>query len=310
MNLIPCLCSDIYAAELPKYGEEFAKKIKTPSGITKTQLDAIREIQLFDQDVVILVVVNTQEYRAICYHMKPLEVKEVASLISLTPSITLGTFGGCNTVLVRTDMGGASQENIKDALDKFPKAKAVIAVGVAYARSRDKPYALANVLASNEIYGYQNARLNDDNTVEVRDLMLIQSSQFQKQLIEAFTLHTDSWKDFAVSQNGRQAQVHTGAIASCSLLIDNEIARNSIVQKVPKMIGGEMEGAELLKIQNEYQKKSRTVGVMIVKGISDFADGSKDKEWQLTAAMAAANYVEKIINGNHLLFNPQSFAKN
>lgn len=291
-------------AELPAYGKEFVEKIKTPSGITEIQKSAIEEIKFFDQDIVIIVVVNQDEYRAVCHHMQPLEVREVSTLITFTPSITLGTFGGCNTVVVRTDMGGICQENIKHALEMFPKAVAVIAVGVAYAVSREKPYALANVLACNQIYGYGNARLNQDGTVETRDLMLIQHSDFQKQLLDAFTLHKDSWKGFKVSQGGREAKVHTGAIASCPLLIDSVMARDSIAQRVPKMIGGEMEGGELLKIQKEYQAKSRTIGVMIAKGISDFADGSKDKEWQLTAAMAAASYVETIIRENSLLFNP------
>jgi nucleoside phosphorylase len=259
-------------------------------------------MKLFDQKVVIIVVVNQEEYRAVCYHMKSLEIKEVSTLITLIPSITLGTFGGRNAAVVRTEMGRMCQENIKDALKRFPNAEAVIAVGVAYAKSSKKPYVLADVLVSNEIYGYGNARLNGDGTVEARDPMLIHRSPFQKQLCEAFTLHRDSWKDFSVSQDSRQAKVHVGGIASCPLLVDSETVRNSIVKKFDKIIGGEMEGGELLKIQKEYQGESRTIGVVIVKGISDFADGSKNKEWQLTAAMAAANYVEKIISGNPLLF--------
>lgn len=273
----------------------------TPTGITEIQRTAIEKMQLFNQKVVIIVVINQDEYRAVCYHMKPLE--EVSTtLITLVPSITLGTLGGRNTAVVRADMGGRCQENIKDALETFPNAKAIIAVGVAYAVSSKEPYALANVLASNEIYGFGNARLNSDGTVEARDLMLIDQSAFQKQLLEAFTLHRDNWKNFEVSHDGRQAKVHVGAIASCPLLVDSITARDSIAQKVPKMIGGEMEGGELLKIQKEYQRKSRIIGIVIVKGISDFADGSKNKEWQLTAAMAAANYVKTIISGNHLLF--------
>ena len=30
--------------------------------------------------------------------------------------------------------------------------------------------------------------------------------------------------------------------------------------------------------------------VIIIKGVADYADGEKPKQWQLTAAMAAANY--------------------
>ena len=52
-----------------------------------------------------------------------------------------------------------------------------------------------------------------------------------------------------------------------------------------------MEGCELLEIQESLKKKK-----IIIKGVADYADGKKDKKWQFTAAMAAFNYVEKMIN--------------
>ena len=40
--------------------------------------------------------------------------------------------------------------------------------------------------------------------------------------------------------------------------------------------------------QIEYTPEG--VECIIIKGIADFADGTKDKVWQLTAAMAAVDY--------------------
>ena len=36
--------------------------------------------------------------------------------------------------------------------------------------------------------------------------------------------------------------------------------------------------------------KHPNLEVIIIKGVADYADGEKPKQWQLTAAMAAANY--------------------
>ena len=38
-------------------------------------------------------------------------------------------------------------------------------------------------------------------------------------------------------------------------------------------------------------------GVMLIKGVADYADGKKTKHWQFTAAMAALHYTEsRLIN--------------
>ena len=282
------------------------KNIKKSTGMTREMMGVIRKLGFFEDDVVIILVVNKEEYRAACHHMKPLGVENISSLIKYTPPMILGTIGGCNAVLVRTDMGGNCQGTVKRALGEFPNAKAIIAVGVAYGASRKK-YAFGDVLVSSEINGFANARINEDGTVDVRYPMLIHQSRFQKDLIDAFTLDTDNWDSLKCTKEGRLAQVHTGPIASVPLLIDSKKARDSIVQQVSKMIGGEMEGCELLKIQHDLQKRSREIGVIVVKGVSDFVDGEKDRRWQLTAAMAAASYVAKVVSDNHRLFRPKDF---
>ena len=37
-------------------------------------------------------------------------------------------------------------------------------------------------------------------------------------------------------------------------------------------------------------KSHPSLEVIIIKGVADYADGEKNKQWQLTAAMAAASY--------------------
>ena len=50
-----------------------------------------------------------------------------------------------------------------------------------------------------------------------------------------------------------------------------------------------MEGHILVQ---RVQKEKPDLHVAVIKGISDFADGNKHEEWQLTAAMAAVDYAK------------------
>ena len=54
-----------------------------------------------------------------------------------------------------------------------------------------------------------------------------------------------------------------------------------------------MEGQELAHAQLHLkEKEKRQVDFIVIKGVADFGDGSKDKAWQLTASLAAVNYAE------------------
>ena len=77
-------------------------------------------------------------------------------------------------------------------------------------------------------------------------------------------------------------------------IINNHAIKHSLLQQ--GYIGGEMEGWALFKMQEKYPR----IESIIIKGISDYGDGTKDSEGnttqvkvKLTAAKAAvASYVE------------------
>ncbi len=49
-----------------------------------------------------------------------------------------------------------------------------------------------------------------------------------------------------------------------------------------------MEGGELLR----FTGKGKIKGVIVIKGVADYGDGKKKKDWQFTAASAAFKYTE------------------
>ena len=89
----------------------------------------------------------------------------------------------------------------------------------------------------------------------------------------------DEWKFY-------DSRACAGSIASKAELINDSSYIAKLAQN--NLIGGEMEACFLQKICNEHGK----VHFIIIKDVSDFADGHKDDRWQITAAKAAANYVK------------------
>ena len=96
-----------------------------------------------------------------------------------------------------------------------------------------------------------------------------------------------------------------------TIKVDTDLLFTFSSHNFPEAFGGEMEGVEVLKITQEYGKKQKkNVGVIIIKGVADFADDEKPsgKHWQYTAAMAAASYAQhKLEMTNGRLFTNGKF---
>lgn len=86
---------------------------------------------------------------------------------------------------------------------------------------------------------------------------------------------TTSHKGYGTTSD--DPEIHFGVLASGDQVIKSALHRDHIA-KVEGVIGFEMEGAGLWD----------TVPTIVVKGVCDYADSHKSKEWQLYAATTAA----------------------
>lgn len=208
-------------------------------------------------------------------------------------SIVLGMFGGYKCAMIQTEMGDHCRKEVEQALKKFENAKAIIAIGVAYGQP-SKGINLGDVLVSKKIVGVHNIRVNEDGSEYSRDESTYDLPlEFRK----VFTRNNEFSEPFNVAdvEDGcRQSEVHCGTIVSDRVLVDNRIKRDDILKRIPDAIGGEMEGYVLLDVR---ESKRPNIGVIIIKGVADYADGAKTKEWQPIAAMAAARYAYDKLNG-------------
>ena len=206
-------------------------------------------------------------------------------------NVYLGMIKPHAVCLLSCSQGRDCEETIKRAVPLFPNAKYLVAAGVCYAFS-DKECKLGDVLISNQIVDLGNYRIGE--VIESRG----DHTTMKDQIKGIFCFDTARVKTFQVTEEGRNAKYFVGRIVSAPNLIDDSDMKDKFRDSVRynKVYGGEMEGGELLRLQkNGIVMKSgeeKYLQVIIIKAVSDFADGSKTNEWQFIAAQAAFNYIK------------------
>ena len=287
-------------------------KEKNPLVRPRTGTNLCNALDEFAKEVVIIIqTVNENEFWAAVNHMgppvsddgnplhsdgngKPLKT----CVIFPHPASHVGMFGGYKAALVRTGMGEKCWKGIECALGDFPNAKAIIGVGVAYGNDRKK-CKLGDVLVSKSIVDMSSVKFEQDGSVTPRGSNISMKEDLQT----IFCRETKSFAmKFTCTTQGSKPKIIPGTILSRSDLINNENIKKKFFEKYPEAVGGEMEGYVLLKIREKLadQKPPRQLGVIIIKGVCDYADGTKDKTWQFTAAMAAVAYAHyQLERGEH-----------
>ena len=288
-------------AEIPKY-DKYEAEIEFDTVPDGRKLE---ELQSYAEDVeFILHTVNEEETTALLTKMQPPDIdgfEKPTNLDKIPFKIILGKFGGYKVAQVKTKMGIECKKELEEALIRLPNVRAVIAVGVAYGSDREK-YKFGDVLVSKVIHSVKNIKLqpdeiitrpNDRSTVPVADY-----------LSDVFTTVPFTWnKKFQCNKgtdSPRYAKVHCGSIISAPMLVADAKSRDALLRNYRSgAIGGEMEGGVLLEIQNEHnadRARRHDLGVIIIKGVSDFGDDQKQDGWQYTASLAAASYIEHKLN--------------
>ncbi len=232
---------------------------------------------------ILLQTVNEDEYQAATTVMEPPNEKFRRAMVFPSAGKVVGTFAGHKTALIQTDVGSNSSDYIQSAINTFPNARFIIAVGASYAFDNSK-YKLGDVLISKKISDLKNMKfdkfgdiVDQGETIDVID-----------DLKSVFCMDLMFEEDFAVSKNGRISNAHCGRYASYSALLNHKQMRDKFRAAIPEAIGGDMEGGELL----QFQQKRKIEGIIVIKGVASYADGCGGKEWQFTAALAAMKYTE------------------
>ena len=272
--------------EKPLYSEAEQKKCykECKPAPPPREADDRRKLKKFAKEVeIILQTVNENEYQAAASLLKPPYPSFSRAVVYPSAGKVVGIFADKKTALIQTAVGADAGDYVQSAIDTFRNAQFVIGVGVCYAFDAEK-HKFGDVLVSSKISDLKNSKFSEDNQL----INCGETVKMVEALFSTFCKDLTFDDDFEVSTAGRKSKVYTGPFASYSALIDHEDTRDKFFAAVPEVIGGEMEGGELLK----FQSKRKVKGVIVIKGVANYADGKKEESWQFTAAMAALKYVE------------------
>jgi nucleoside phosphorylase len=190
----------------------------------------------------------------------------------------IGRMGIHNAILCMTRMGASGRDSAINVTGEFIadcNPKAVVMVGIAFGKDASKQ-SIGQVLVSERIIGYENARIGSEQTVPRGE-----QPQASPVLLNRFS-NTIGWEFY--QPDGRRCEVQIGPILSGEKLVDNACFKAQLFKSHPSAIGGEMEGIGVASAAG--RKRCEWI---VVKAICDWGDGSKTKEHQSFAAASAAS---------------------
>ena len=272
--------------------DELAKQVKplkVPS--QEEQRQAIKTFAATEVEVVIQTC-NKAEYYAVLEKVERPQIKGIEKPVEYPHNrytIVVGTFAGKNAAVAWTKQGSNCQEDLEKILPIFKKATILLGLGVCMGFK----YEYADVVVSEKIEAAVAPKLENGKIIPRGE------TKSAGERVTRVFCDTAGWNKFACTagdhERARVAKAHVGLIFSSPNLINDQAIKQSLQKNEQRYIGGEMEGWVLFKMQEKYPR----IESIIIKGISDYGDGTKDGEgsttqvkdkWQLTAAKAAVDY--------------------
>ena len=256
---------------------------------------------------ILLVTVNKHEYNAVLSSLNPVKNSKLSKYthcckippLKKTATYVFGKFGAFNVAVHKMVAQGpaAAQDVITVSSSCFgDNLNAIIAVGVTCGVENKSDY--LDVLVSDKITFYQYADTIDKDKLKI-DVANLPTSSF---LLDVFN-QPPQWpinkSSETVAKLTKKPVLRFGTILSGNKLVDNKKYKEELLENFsPDAIGIEMEGAGLFHNCSDHNYE-----ILIVKSVCDFGDGKKDKKYQPTAALLAAECVKHYLSDDHL---PQS----
>ena len=276
--------------------------------MSKKSLKGIEEINenesnlMMDNTEVLLITANENEYNAVIKFLEPRETKNNLVICDYLIPIgflrrkahyIFGRFGMCQVAVhLLSDQGpAAAQSAIITAARCFKKLHAIFAVGVTCGVKEKTE--LLDVIIADKISSYTDARLSTkDGQFEIkpRSTRNLTTSTSYRSKFKMINWPKDD--SFIMKRLSNKPNRHFRGILSGNYLIDNKNVQETLLTNfAPDAYGIEMESAGLF---HEYG--NHNVQIMLVKAVCDYGDGSKDKDYQPTAALLAAECVHHCLS--------------
>ncbi len=199
----------------------------------------------------------------------------------------LGEVHGTKVSLVQSEMGiggaGGAMRTIEKGIELLSPS-AVIMVGIAFGVDPFRQQ-IGDILVCERILDYELQRVGQVNnamTIIPRGDKVSVSSRLLNRCRDGAM----EWQEA-----GEAGNVQFGLILSGAKLVDNYNFREQLRSFAPEAIGGEMEGAGLYAAAH-----GNKVDWILVKAISDWADGNKAANKQASQELAAARAASFVLH--------------
>ena len=183
----------------------------------------------------------------------------------------LGTINGMRLFLVQSEAGavgpGGSSQTVQRGIEAL-SPMAIIMVGIAFGMNEERQ-ALGDILVTTQLCQYELQRVGK------KRIQRSDKPRASPQLISHLRNAQLLWQG---------PEVHFGLVLTGEKLVDNIDFREQLRKLEPEAIGGEMEGAGLY-----VSCLDQKVDWILVKGISDWADGNKSQDKDARQQSAATN---------------------
>ena len=257
--------------------------------------------EVLEKVTLLLLTVNNNETLAVRSYMEPLDGHEniykfskrvqCAGNINYHAIYYIGKFGACPAAITVIPPGlharGGAINVPLIAHEAFPNLGGIIALGVACGMK--EKVKMCDVLVSTQIVDYSRGRV-ESNQISSRGEKIDASPYFTQLFSELVQWpNGDAIKKRLAESKMPNPEIKPGVILSGPYVIDDEEFQKMLVSNFAKRaIGIEMEGAYLFAAAQQLPTQ-----VIVVKAVCDFGDGKKDKSFQPTAALLAADFVHK-----------------
>ena len=213
------------------------------------------------------------------------DAKDTAT--SLQPNIVIGTFAGGPIALFQTSKEKNMSDFFETVMGIFPDAKYIISTGTGFA-VQQKDMKLGDVFISSGLTVIDNYSVNiDDSMADIH----IQGSHMHTIdfLQRMFCFDPSVTKKFEVTEFRAADYQISDIISGVDFSEDSRLCNKTNIIVDLNVVGGDVNGRELMELQNEGKIK----GFIVIKSVTEYIDWRKNHTWKFTGAMAAVHYVEQ-----------------
>lgn len=244
-----------------------------------------REAKDLKIDLLILTAVPV-EREAVLARLKPFPSKTRVLKINEKRAVYhAGLFGSTRAVVAMCSAGSGGRDGSHAAASRAIRnfsPVAVVMLGIAFG-TNPKKTAIGDVLVSDHVVPYEPQRKGAQG-----DISRGVPAKSGQTLLSRFK-SAIGWR--FVKPDGVVSKYHIGPLLSGEKLVDNVSFRDELQEIAPEALGGEMEAWGLFSAA-----ENEGVEWIVVKGICDWADGSKEKTHQPVAAAAAVDLAVEVFS--------------